>query len=115
MGVSTPDIFLLGRPDPRRLAGQPRARYLLRLAVGTGGAVPLAEHAGQLPASMQYRAREAAGIYVLPTCWLTSSTACGYLELDPDGHLVEVHTLPGVPMWVSFQDADHTCFDFSCG
>ncbi len=106
-GVSAPDIFLLGRPDPRRLAAQPRSRYLLRLAVGPGGAVPLAEYTTHLPASMQYRAREAAGIYVLPTSWLMSSTACGYLELDPDGHLVEVHTLPGVPMRVSFQDADH--------
>jgi hypothetical protein len=105
-GVTAPDVFLLCRPNPMRVAVRPQTRFLVRLSVGAQRAVRLAEYAAELPASIQHRARN-ADIYLLPTSWLAEVTALECYELDDAGEPVQVRSLSSSPLRVSFAGADH--------
>jgi hypothetical protein len=106
-GVTAPDVFLLGRANPIRLAARAETRFLLRMSVGAQRAVRLADYAAELPASIQHRAREATDIYLLPTSWLAGVTTLECYELDDAGEIVEVYSLSPSPLSVSFAGADH--------
>ena len=106
-GVSTADGYLLARLSPRRFAAASRSGFLLRIHVPRGTAIKLSEHARSLPARVQYRAREASDIYLLPASWLSAVRVTACYELDGAGGLAAVHDMAGMGLTITFKGADH--------
>ena len=82
-GVPGPCLFLIGRLDGVRLAGEMRARSLLRVRVGPGAAVDGAT-LGQRPPDLHHQLA-APGSYLLPVAWLPDTQVVGAYRVDPHG------------------------------
>ena len=64
-GLPSPDLFLVGRLDPRPLQPIDTATYLLQIRVEPGGAIPLTSMQAHVPARLQHRLGVNGG-YLLP-------------------------------------------------
>ncbi|ASW53426.1 hypothetical protein CIK06_03335 [Plantactinospora sp. KBS50] len=53
-GIPSPDLFLVGRLEPRPAQPARSGTYLLRLAVDPGGAIPMASIRSHVPAYLQH-------------------------------------------------------------
>jgi hypothetical protein len=94
-GLPSPDLFLRGRLDPYRLAGElDQAGHLLRLRVGAGGAVNLPASEVQPPSEAQHLFRE-TDVYLLPAGWLDRTTIVAGYRATPGGALEPVPCAAG--------------------
>nr|BFE59539.1 hypothetical protein GCM10020063_040650 [Dactylosporangium thailandense] len=103
-GVPSPDLFLLGRLEPRPIT-EPRApQYLLRIRVEAGGAVELGHLSVRVPSHLQHLVH--LGLYLLPIGWLEQARLVGGYELT-EGGPVPVDRIADEPVTIRSTGARH--------
>ena len=105
--VASPDLFLLAGADPLRMAERVGGGYLLRIAAPAEGAVDLAEHAGEVPASLKGRLEETACTHLLPAAWFGDLRVTARYDLDGRGGVAARHDLSPTELTMRFDGADH--------
>lgn len=83
-GVPSPDLFLLGRLEPRAVVESRAVQHLLRVRVEAGAAVDLTLLGTRVPSHIQHLAN-VNGLFLLPVGWLSRVHAQAGYALTASG------------------------------
>lgn len=90
-GIPSGELFLLAFLDPK---SAPQGSRLLRVRVRPGGAIPMSELRGHVPARLQHL-RGLRESYLLPAARLDQTCSVDIFDTDPSGNLIPVEECDG--------------------
>jgi hypothetical protein len=105
-GVPSPGLFLLAHLDAVNLGTRTRARHLLTLRVGPGGAVDVAASDVEPPPALAPALRD-RDVYLLPAGWLDQCRIVAALKVGPHGDLTPHRRWTDAPVRLLSRGAAH--------
>ncbi|MEU4643332.1 hypothetical protein [Micromonospora sp. NPDC023814] len=105
-GVPSPGLFLLAHLDAVGLGARTRARHLLTLRVGPGGAVDVAASDAEPPPALAPALRD-RDVYLLPAGWLDRCRIVAALKVGSHGDLTPHRRWTDAPVRLLSRGAAH--------